>query len=116
MNGHDRFEERLTRLLGASRAKADPAVLARALARLEAGERTPAFARWAGRPVVLAGSCALFVFSVAACVAWTRSEPAPTAETSVVGTLLGDDGTYGLPTGLGAGSGAGMADSGEVTL
>jgi len=117
MNGDDRFEGRIARLISASRATANPAVLARARARIEAQESpAPAIARWLGRPAVLAGSCALFVLSTVASVAWLRADAAGTSEVSIVSSLLGDDGTYGLPGTVTNAPAATSADSGEVSL
>lgn len=112
-------EERLARLIAASRAEANPAVLARARARIAAAERVPGVAAWLGRPAVLAGAGALFALCVAGTfvVSQRVSATAAASETSLVSALLGED-DLGLPIDLnggGAGNGAAAGDSGEVT-
>jgi len=110
----DRFEERLERLLGAARAEADPAVLARARARLAAEADVPRTLAWLGTPAALVTACALLVAVTSAGV-WLARDDAPAArDTSLVSALVGDDGSYGLPA-AGATRDAENADSGVVT-
>ena len=60
---HEDLERKLSRMLAATRADADPALLTRARARIEARAREPLFVRWAMRPEALGASVALFVAS-----------------------------------------------------
>ncbi len=111
MNGDDRFDERITRLLAASHASANPAVLERARARLAARESTSGFLAFLGRPVALATAAGLLVVSIAASLAIVGSERTITTSTAtqpsgstLVAALLDDDGTYGLPAELASSS------------
>ena len=61
----DQEDLRLTRLLQAVRADADPALWTRVRARIAASPRVPALLLWAMRPAALAASLALFVASAA---------------------------------------------------
>lgn len=65
MNHEDDEDVRLTRLLRAVRADADPAVWARVRSRLGSRARTPWLLTWAMRPAALAASLALFLVSAA---------------------------------------------------
>ncbi len=56
---------RLTRLLRAVRAEADPALWTRARARIESRPRVPALLAWAMRPAALAASLALLLAAAA---------------------------------------------------
>ena len=114
MMNPDRFEERLGRVLGASRAVADPAVLARARARLATELAVPRPLAWLGTPAALAAACALFVAVSAASVWFVSSDPASRSDASLVSALVGDDGTYGLPS-ASAQRATDGADSGGVT-
>lgn len=129
MNGDDRFDERITRLLAASHASANPAVLERARARLAEREQATGLLAFLGRPVALASAAGLLVASVAVSLVLMSSDTTSTAtvaattNTSLVAALLDDDGTYGLPaevaTASDGASGAGAAgqasDSNGVT-
>ncbi|OGF13592.1 MAG: hypothetical protein A2W00_07815 [Candidatus Eisenbacteria bacterium RBG_16_71_46] len=68
-------DERLTRMLRAAGAEADPALWTRARARIEALERTPGPLAWLMRPVGLAGSLALFVAAAGMSSALLRALP-----------------------------------------
>lgn len=108
-------EARLARLLGASRAAANPAALARARARIASRAAAPGLALWLARPAVLAGAGALFVLCVTgAFVASQRpGASAPGTDPGLVTALLGEE-DLGLPLGAAvAGEGA-AGDSGEV--
>jgi len=61
----DDDDARLTRLLGAVRAEADPALWTRVRARARARPHVPGMLSWAMRPAALAASLALFVASAA---------------------------------------------------
>jgi hypothetical protein len=117
MNELERDEARLTRILGAVRAPADPAVLARARARLAASPDVPRVFRWLGTPAALAGACALLLISAGASFAVLGTESAASSrDTQLVSALIGDDGTYGLPTATGTvTTDGGTQDSGKVT-
>ena len=107
MNANER-DERLERLLGATRASANPAVLARVRERLAARAETvePAWLRFLGRPIALATACGLLAVSLAVSLQVIASDRAAnatatvsaTTNTSLVAALLDDDGTYGIPT------------------
>lgn len=121
MSAEDRREERLSRLLAASRAAANPAVLARARARIAAndtaGSRVPGVAAWLGRPAVLAGAGVLFALCVAGVFVTGQRAGTAAGETSLLSTLVGEE-DLGLPidTNVAATANTGAAgDSGEVT-
>jgi len=110
-------EERLARLIAATRAEANPAVLARARARIAANETVPGVAAWLGRPAVLAGAGVLFVLCVAGTFVVGQPDGTTAGETSLLSTIVGEE-DLGLPidtNGAGASSGAAAGDSGEVT-
>jgi hypothetical protein len=124
MNGDDRFDERITRLLSASHASANPAVLERARARLAARQSATGFLAFLGRPVALATAAGLLVVSAAVSLMVLRSDNSSTAtiaattNTSLVAALLDDDGTYGLPAEVasasdGASGAAGTSEIGD---
>lgn len=122
MSDHDRNDERLARLIAATRAEADPAVLMRARARIAAmvapGE--PAWVRWLARPATLALSGGLLAVSVAA-GGWllsgvrTSATGTDSAAASVaVSDLLGNDGSYGLVFSDNASERTAVSDSGSI--
>lgn len=116
MNADQRQDERIARLLAASRTSANPAVLARAQARLAARDaEEPAWVGWLGRPSALIAACALLVMSCAVSFTILRADrvTAASASTSLVSALLDDDGSYGLPTSANGTTGSTL-DSGEV--
>jgi hypothetical protein len=95
----DRDEARIARLLAASHASPDPAVLARVRARLAAPEVPRAF-RWLATPAALAGGFA--ALALAAGLTFTTfdrdaASAATTSDASLVSALIGDDGSDGLP-------------------
>jgi hypothetical protein len=114
MNGPDRFEERLARVLAASHAPADPAVLARALQRAAAGRPVPGPLSWLATPAALAATAALLVVVTVGGTWIVRADSASSRETSLVSALIGDDGSYGLPA-AGANAPTANGDSGGVT-
>ena len=65
MHDDEPDDPRLTRLLQAVRADADPALWTRVRARIEARPRVPGLLAWAMRPVALGASVALFLASMA---------------------------------------------------
>ena len=113
MNPDEKREERLARLIGASRAPADPVVLTRARERIAARSAEPGMVRWLARPAVLAGAGVLFVLCVAGSFAVSQRLTAATADTSLVAGVFGDD-NLGLPIEASESAG-GAADSGGVT-
>jgi len=117
MNGpHEWDEDRLARLIAASRAEADTTALARALGRIEAREVVPGWVEWLARPAALAASCALLVVSVGiASVLLRGSEGARTpatvsSSTGLASQLLGDD--VSLPVDAGERQADAARDSG----
>jgi len=110
-------DERLSRLIGATRAAADPAVLARARARLAARPNAPRLALWLARPAVLAGAGALFALCVAGALAVAQRPVATTSATTLASALLGEE-DLGLPVANGTTvrSGSTAGDSGGVSL
>lgn len=127
LRNEDVRESRLARLIAATRAEANPAVLARARARIlgndSAPSRLPGVAAWLGRPAVLAGAGALLVLCVAGTFAVSQraAENSSATETSLISALVGEE-DLGLPIassdaasgGAGAGSGTTAGDSGGV--
>jgi len=119
VSGRGRIDdERLARWLAAGVAPADPATLARALARLGESEREPAWLAWLARPRALAAAASLLVVCVAAGV-WYGDGDNPrassaagggttvSASSDLLGSLLADEGAAS------AGAG-GVRDSGGV--
>jgi anti-sigma factor RsiW len=113
----DRNEPRWLRLAAALRSEPDAATLAHVHARLAARSAGPRWVRWLSRPAVLAACAALLVVS-----AWTGSVLLSAGgggsdeDAAVMSTLLGDDGSYGLPVERGVTGGAATSDSEGVTL
>ena len=110
---------RWLRLATTLRAEPDAATLAHVHARLAARSAGPAWVRWLSRPLALAASAALLVASAFAGSAMLSTGTASADDESlVVSTLLGDDGSYGLPvvhdTAAGTASGAASTDSEAV--
>lgn len=77
-------DPRLTRLLQAVRADADPVLWTRVRARIESRRRLPVLLAWAMRPAALAASVALLV--VTAGVTLMLGEPATTLTAAAVTT------------------------------
>lgn len=115
MNEINPVDERLVRILGAARASAEPAVLARARARLAGTDPVAGPLAWLGTPAALVAACALFVAVAAVSIVIERNEPATARDTTLVSALIGDDGSYGLPTANGTVSSTGIPDTGTVT-
>jgi hypothetical protein len=114
MNELDPADERLVRILGASRASADPAVLVRARARLAGAAQVPGPLAWLGTPAALVAACALFVAVAGTSMVIVHAEPTTTRDNTLVSALIGDDGSYGLPT-VSSTAATGTSDSGTVT-
>jgi hypothetical protein len=87
---HD--DDRLVRMIRATRAEADPFLWTRVRARIEARERVPRPLRWLVRPTALAVSAALLV--VALGVSWAlipgTAARADGDTTTVIEALLAD--------------------------
>lgn len=116
MTPDDLREERLARLIAATRAGANPAVLARARARIAANERVPGVAAWLGRPTVLAGAGVLFALCIAGTFVVSQRVTASASEASLISSLVGEE-DLGLPietSDAGATSGGAAGDSGGV--
>ena len=113
----DRNEPRWLELAATLRSTPDAATMARVRARLAGRAAGPGWVRWLSRPAVLAASAALLVVS-----AWTGSALLSASSSSsdedvpVMSTLLGDDGSYGLPVERGMTGGAASSDSEGVAL
>jgi hypothetical protein len=117
MNHDERGEERLVKLIGARRAVANPTVLARARARIEARGTAPGVVVWLGKPAVLAGAGLLFVLCVTGALTMSQAPASSASETGIMASLLGED-DLGLPIDTNAtdpSNGAAAGDSGEVT-
>jgi hypothetical protein len=85
----DDQDPRLTRLLRAVRADADPALWTRVRARIEARPRVPALLAWAMRPAALAASLALLVATGAlALMLGTGGSAAPSEEYATLADAL----------------------------
>ena len=104
------------RLAAAHRAEPDPATMQRVRARLAARPLEPAWVRWLARPAGLALSAGLLVVSAVAGITMVSGTTGSTSEdVSLVSSMLGDDGNYGLPIGaVEAAAGTTSTDSGEV--
>jgi hypothetical protein len=114
MNEYDPVDERIVRILGATGAHADPAVLLRARARLAGASELPRPLAWLGTPAALVAACALFVAVAGVSVAIVSNESATTHDTTLVSALIGDDGSYGLPSAGSATAPVGVTDTGTV--
>ena len=75
MNRDDDLDRELSRMLKAVGADAEPALLTRARARIEARARQPLLLRWAMRPAALGASLAVFVASAGLSFALISSSP-----------------------------------------
>ena len=114
MNDHD--DARIARLLAATGARANPAVLARARARLADAGTEPGWLAWLSKPAALVAACALLVLSIGLSALVLSGERTTSDGTTLVASLLGDDGTDGLPVATPATDAPTPAvDSGEVT-
>lgn len=97
---NDWSEERLARLLAATRSEADPRTLARALERLRERDAEPAWIEWAGRPAALVASCALLVASlVVGGLLLDGASGTSGANGDVITSLVGEDASLGLDAG-----------------
>jgi len=115
MNELEREEARIARLLGAVRAEADPAVLTRARARIAASAEVPRVFAWLGTPAALVTACALLVASAGVSFTVLNGETSSTHDTTLIAALIGDDGTYGIPTTATTATDVSVTDSGGVT-
>ena len=116
MNHDERGEERLAKLMGARRAVANPTVLARARARIEARAAAPGVAVWLAKPAVLAGAGVLFVLCVTGALTISQPPGSSAGEAGIMASLLGEE-DLGLPidtNGTESPGGAAAGDSGEV--
>ena len=106
------------KLAATLRVTPDPATMARVRARLASRPAEPAWVRWLARPAALAFSAGLLVVSAVAGSLWVSDgvrSNSMTQDTSMLSTLLGDDGSYGLPvSATDAAADTSATDSGEV--
>jgi hypothetical protein len=93
MNGED-LDRKLSRMLAAVGADAQPALLTRARARIEARAAQPWLVRWAMGPAALGASVALFVVSAGLSLALVSTVPGSEASDSVtwMETMLAEHG------------------------
>src|SRR5574341_1631750 len=84
MNRNEDLERALSRMLAAVGAEAEPALLTRARARIEARARQPLLLRWAMRPVALGASVALFVASFGLSFALVSTAPPAAGESATL--------------------------------
>lgn len=96
MNHDERGEERLLKLIGASRAVANPTVLARARARIAARVAAPGVVVWLGKPAVLAGAGMVFLLCVAGAFGVSQRAGVSASDTGIMASLLGEE-DLGLP-------------------
>ena len=108
------LEKTLAQILNASHAVADPAVLARARARLAAEALVPRPIAWLATPGALAAACTLFVAVSVASAWYVGADTASRSDASLVSAMVGDDGSYGLPSATAERASDG-SDSGTVT-
>src|SRR5258705_11374833 len=87
---HEDEDVRLTRLLGAVRADADPALWTRVRARALAGPRVPGMLAWAMRPAALAASLGLFLASAALALVLASGSGASSAASGDEYATLGE--------------------------
>ncbi|HEY2954477.1 MAG TPA: hypothetical protein VGK89_04440 [Candidatus Eisenbacteria bacterium] len=80
------LDRKLSRLLAAVGAEAEPALLTRARARIESRARQPLLVRWAMRPAALGASMALLVASAG--LSFALIAGAPRSGSSESATLL----------------------------
>ena len=90
MNRDDDLDRELSRMLQAVGADAEPALLTRARARIEARARQPLLLRWAMRPAALGASLAVFVasaglsFALISSASWTATGESATLMESLL--------------------------------
>jgi len=92
MKGED-LDRKLSRMLAAVGAEAEPALMTRARARIEARAGQPLLVRWAMRPVALGASMALFVASAGLSFALISGAPRSSNESAtLIESLLAEQG------------------------
>lgn len=104
MHDESERERRLSRLLRATRADADPALWTRARARIESRARAPWLLAWATRPAALGMALATLVVASGLSLLLVASAPEPSAPASLslIETILaerGIDSSTGLESG-----------------
>ncbi len=94
MRDERELDERLSLMLGAASADADPALMTRVRARIAARERVPRLLRWTMRPAALGASLALLVACAGLSLLLVASAPMTvTAEDeSLIDALLAERG------------------------
>jgi hypothetical protein len=103
----DERDDRITKLLGAVHADAEPALWTRALARIEEREHPPArgWVAWLMRPAALGGSLALLAVAIATSLALVASAPRATTTSTTGAETLEDALVVELESGATAGGG-----------
>lgn len=84
---HEDEDIRLTRMLGAVRADADPVLWTRVRARASAAPRVPGVLAWAMRPAALAASLGLFLASTALALMLASGSGASSSSSEEYATL-----------------------------
>lgn len=105
----DERDDRITKLLGAVRADAEPALWTRARARIEERERQRArgWVAWLMRPAAIGGSLALLAVAIATSLVLVATAPRTTATSSAAGAeTLEDALVVELESGVTAGNAA----------
>ena len=90
----EKLERELGRMLAAVGASAEPALLTRARARIEARAGSPRIVRWAMQPLALGASLALFVASAGLSLVLVSSEAGsqPSESATLIESLLEERG------------------------
>jgi hypothetical protein len=91
MSGED-LDRKLSRMLAAVGADAEPALMTRARARIEARAAKPLLVRWAMRPAALGVSFVLLVASVGLSLTLVSTAPEAGESSSLVESLLAERG------------------------
>jgi len=86
------LDRTLSRMIAAVGADAQPALLTRARARIEARARQPRFVRWAMQPAALGASVALFVASAGLSLALVSGAPEASQSSTLIESLLEERG------------------------
>jgi hypothetical protein len=95
---HEPREPSWLRLASDASAQPEPGTLARVRARIAARGDAPGWLAWLARPATLAASAALLVLSAWAGSAWVSAGAVDRgSDTATLGSLLGEDGSLGLP-------------------
>ena len=113
----ENLERKLSRMLAAVKAEAEPALMTRARARIESRAGQPLLVRWAMRPAALGASMALFVASAGLSFALISSAPQSWTgeDATLIESLLEESGIEEGDTPAAPAPGQGTAaDSGDA--